>query len=53
VIALRLEENTRRSLLLSRGDLTTFMQRPISAALLLAGILLFVVARTLRHRRLV
>ncbi len=53
VIALRLEENTRRSLLLSRGDFTTFMQRPISAALLLAGILLFVVARTLRHRRLV
>ncbi len=52
VIALRLEENIRRSLLISRGDLTTFMQRPISAGLLLAGVLLFVVARTLRHRRL-
>jgi putative tricarboxylic transport membrane protein len=47
-----LEENIRRSLLISRGDLTSFMQRPISAGLLLAGVLLFVAARTLRHRRL-
>lgn len=53
VIALPLEENIRRSLLISRGDLTTFVQRPISAGLLLAGVLLFVVARTLRHRRLI
>jgi len=53
VIALRLEENIRRSLLISRGDLTMFMQRPISAGLLLGGVLLFVAARALRHRRLI
>jgi putative tricarboxylic transport membrane protein len=53
VIAVRLEENIRRSLLISRGDVTTFMQRPISAGLLPAGVLLFVAARTLRHRRLI
>lgn len=53
LIALRLEENTRRSLLISRGDLMTFMERPISVGLLLAGVLLFVAARTLRHRRLI
>jgi putative tricarboxylic transport membrane protein len=53
VIAVRLEENIRRSLLISRGDVTTFMQRPISAGLLLAGVLLFVAARALRHRRLI
>jgi putative tricarboxylic transport membrane protein len=53
VIALRFEENIRRSLLISRGDLTTFMQRPIAAALLLAGVLLFVIVRTLRDRRVI
>jgi putative tricarboxylic transport membrane protein len=53
VIAARLEENIRRSLLISRGDLTTFLERPISAGLLLAGVLLFVAARALRHRRLI
>jgi putative tricarboxylic transport membrane protein len=53
VIAVRLEENIRRSLLISRGDVTAFLQRPISAGLLLAGVLLFVAARALRHRRLI
>jgi putative tricarboxylic transport membrane protein len=53
VIALRLEENIRRSLLISRGDLTVFTERPISMGLLLAGVLLFVFARTLRHRRVI
>jgi putative tricarboxylic transport membrane protein len=52
VIAMRFEENIRRSLLISRGDLTMFMQRPISAGLLLAGVLLFVAARILRRPRL-
>ncbi len=32
-----LEENFRRSLILSRGDLTTFIERPASAGLLLAS----------------
>jgi TctA family transporter len=31
VLGPRFEENFRRSLLISRGDLTTFVQRPISA----------------------
>ncbi len=53
VIAVRLEENIRRSLLISRGDPMPFLQRPIPAGLLLAGVLLFVVARTLRDRRVI
>jgi putative tricarboxylic transport membrane protein len=53
VIAVRLEENIRRSLLISRGDPMPLLQRPITAGLLLAGALLFVVTRTLRHRRLI
>jgi TctA family transporter len=35
-----LEENFRRALLLSRGDLTIFLQRPISAALVVTSMLL-------------
>ncbi|PXW27515.1 tripartite tricarboxylate transporter permease [Paraburkholderia caballeronis] len=38
------EENFRRSLLLSRGDLTVFFQRPISAAFMSISIL-FIVAQ--------
>ncbi|MGA8613170.1 MAG: hypothetical protein WB760_16020 [Xanthobacteraceae bacterium] len=51
-VSAAMEESIRRSLLISRGDLTSFVQRPISAGLLLAGVLLFVVARMLPHRRL-
>ena len=32
-----MEENLRRALLLSRGDWTTFMSRPLSAGLLIAA----------------
>jgi TctA family transporter len=40
-----MEENLRRALLLSRGDPTVFMTRPLSATLLvLAAILLVIVA---------
>jgi putative tricarboxylic transport membrane protein len=53
VIAVRFEENIRRSLLISRGDFATFMLRPISAGLLLAGVLLFVVVRSMRDRRVI
>jgi putative tricarboxylic transport membrane protein len=38
-----MEENLRRALLLSRGDWTTFMTRPLSAGLLIASFLMIVV----------
>jgi TctA family transporter len=38
-----MEENLRRALLLSRGDWTTFMTRPLSAGLLIASALMIVV----------
>ncbi len=38
-----MEENLRRALLLSRGDWTTFMTRPLSATLLVASVLMIVV----------
>src|SRR5471032_1348311 len=40
VLGPRFEENFRRSLLISRGDLTTFIQRPISAFFLAICVLL-------------
>ena len=53
VIAVRFEENIRRSLLIGRGDPMPFLQRPVPAGLLLTGVLLFVVVRTLRDRRVI
>ena len=38
-----MEENFRRSLLLSRGDFTVFFTRPISLGLLVAAALLVLV----------
>jgi TctA family transporter len=38
-----MEENLRRAMLLSRGDPTTFLTRPISAAMLAAAVLLILV----------
>jgi putative tricarboxylic transport membrane protein len=38
-----MEENLRRALLLSRGDWTTFMTRPLSSGLLIAALLMVVV----------
>lgn len=40
VLGPMMEENLRRALLLSRGDLMTFVDRPISAGILAAGLLL-------------
>jgi Uncharacterized protein conserved in bacteria len=40
VLGPRFEENFRRSMLISRGDLTTFIQRPISAFFLAICVLL-------------
>ena len=38
-----MEENLRRALLLSRGDWTVFLTRPLSAGLLAAGVLLLLI----------
>ena len=48
-----LEENVRRALLLSRGDLTTFLQSPISATLLAvsAVLLMLVVLPSVKRGR--
>ncbi len=40
VLGPRFEENFRRSLLISRGDLLTFIERPISAFFLLICVVL-------------
>jgi putative tricarboxylic transport membrane protein len=42
VLGPRFEENFRRSLLISRGDLMTFIERPISAFFLLICVVLLV-----------
>jgi TctA family transporter len=40
-----MEENLRRAMLLSRGDATTFVTRPLSASLLaVAALLLIIIA---------
>ena len=48
-----MEENLRRALLLSRGDWTTFLTRPLSAGLLIGAALMIVVVMlpTLRKKR--
>jgi TctA family transporter len=38
-----MEENLRRALLLSRGDWTAFLTRPLSAGLLLAALAMIVI----------
>jgi putative tricarboxylic transport membrane protein len=45
-----LEENIRRAMLITRGDATAFIQRPISALFLIAAVLLLVGVRTMRHK---
>jgi putative tricarboxylic transport membrane protein len=53
VLGRLLEENLRRALALARGDLTTFLHRPISAALLAVAVLVLAVALlpAVRRRR--
>ncbi len=48
-----MEENLRRALLISRGDWTTFVTRPLSAGLLAAALLMVVVVTlpSIRSRR--
>jgi putative tricarboxylic transport membrane protein len=48
-----LEENLRRALIISRGDATVFLTRPISASLLVLTVLILLVAGLpmIRRRR--
>ena len=48
-----MEENLRRALLLSRGDWSTFVTRPLSAGLLIAAALLIVIVTlpSIRQKR--
>jgi TctA family transporter len=43
VLGPMMEENFRRALLLSRGDYTTFLTRPLSLGLLIAAALLVII----------
>jgi putative tricarboxylic transport membrane protein len=51
VLGPMMEENLRRALLLSRGDATVFVTRPLSAALLAAAMLLIIVIALPNIRR--
>jgi putative tricarboxylic transport membrane protein len=44
VLGKLMEENLRRALIISRGSLDTFIDRPISAGLLLVALVLLVLA---------
>jgi TctA family transporter len=48
-----LEENLRRALVLSRGDFTVFLTRPLSLAMLLLAVVLLVLiaAPVIRKKR--
>ena len=39
-----MEENLRRALIISRGEMMTFVERPVSAVLLAVAVTLLVVA---------
>jgi putative tricarboxylic transport membrane protein len=44
VLGKLMEENLRRALIISRGDMMTFIDRPISAGLLLVAVVLLIIA---------
>jgi len=48
-----MEENLRRAMLLSRGDATVFIQKPISAGFIIASVILLVIVAlpTIRKKR--
>jgi len=50
VLGSRFEENFRRAMLISRGDLMTFIDRPISAAFLALSVLLIALQIYVRLR---
>ena len=53
VLGRLMEENLRRAMLISRGDWTVFLTRPLSAVLMTtaAGLLVLAVLPTLRRKR--
>jgi putative tricarboxylic transport membrane protein len=51
LFATGLEENVRRGLMIARGDAMIFLERPISAGFLIAGVLVLIAVRTWRHKR--
>jgi putative tricarboxylic transport membrane protein len=51
VLGPMMEENLRRALLLSRGDPTVFLTRPISAGLLIAAVLLVLIIALPKMRK--
>ena len=53
VLGPMLEENLRRAMLLSRGDVTTFLSRPISLSLLIAAaiLVLMITVPSIRRKR--
>ncbi|MGY6271321.1 tripartite tricarboxylate transporter permease [Achromobacter denitrificans] len=51
VLGPMMEENFRRALLLSRGDFMTFLERPLSASLLIAAVVLVVLVALPNIRR--
>jgi putative tricarboxylic transport membrane protein len=44
VLGKLMEENLRRALIISRGDMMTFLERPLSAALLAVAVILLAIA---------
>jgi putative tricarboxylic transport membrane protein len=44
VLGRLMEENLRRAMIIGRGDLMTFVERPVSAALLLIAVLILILA---------
>jgi putative tricarboxylic transport membrane protein len=54
VLGPMMEENLRRSMLMSGGDATVFVTRPLSLAFIIATVLILavMVAPTVRQRRL-
>jgi putative tricarboxylic transport membrane protein len=44
VLGRLMEENLRRALIISRGEMTTFIERPVSAGLLAVALILLVIA---------
>jgi TctA family transporter len=51
VLGPRFEENFRRAMLISRGDITTFVTRPISAVFIALCVILIVAQLYVRLRR--
>jgi putative tricarboxylic transport membrane protein len=51
LFAAAFEEHVRRGLMIARGDAMIFLERPISAAFLIGGVLVLIAVRTWRHKR--